>query len=497
MNKPLSIISGTAIVALAASALIGCSSGSVSTNPPGGGTVPVSFSIKDNPPAGVTVLAFELEITGASLLPSNSSSQPVSLISHPDDVELEHLQTDSALLANVNVPAGTYGGASVTFATPQMTILNQTGSTLALGSQSCANNQVCEFSPTLNQTSVTVQAPAAPFPITLNANSPLALRMDFNVNASIQPADLSITPTVTLMQLPAPGVLGGDDHEDDMELVGRITATDATDQSFTLQSGLMGTSRTIATNSSTEFDFDNSCSAKNFSCLQTGQIVKVEVQLASDGTLTANEVRLFAPPSMFELRGTVTEINTATSSFQIVIFDDDDFGSQQMPNVSVGIPLTVDVSPQATFTVDSDGLMIPAGLSFSNLSQMMVGQAVRIHPTGLSVNGTPPNLAITLTADQVELVRSELTGTISAINASATPPMFTLGMLPPLFASASISSIQVDVLSTTEFESDDDAMMTVTGINNLATGNVVSVGGLLFNTTGTPTMVAEKIDLRH
>jgi hypothetical protein len=475
----------------AAAVLIGCSGGSMSMNPPE--AVPVSLSIKDNPPTGVTVLAFEIEVTGASLLPSNSSSQPVSLISHPSEVELEHLQTDSALLANVNVPAGTYNGVTMTFASPQMTILNQTGGTLTLGSQSCANQQVCEFSPTLNQTSVSVQAPIAPFPIMLSTNSPLALRLDFDVNSSIQSGDLSITPTVNLTQLPAPNMEGMDDHEDDMELIGQITAIDQTHQTFTLQVGMMGTSSVIATTTNTEFDFEDSCSADNFSCLQTGQIVKAEVQQMSDGSLTATDVEIFTPPSMFMLRGTVTSVNTTGNSFQIVVFDDEDFGGQQMPSVSIGIPLTVDVAPQATFTIDTNGLTLPSGLNFASLSDLMVGQAVRVHPSSMMPSGMPPNL--TITADQVELVRSEVTATITAINASGNPPMFTLGTLQPLFANAGIASIQVDVLSSTEFEADDG--VNVTGISSLNTGNVVSVGGLLFNTTGAPTVVAEKVDLRH
>ncbi|HEV2299719.1 MAG TPA: DUF4382 domain-containing protein [Candidatus Acidoferrales bacterium] len=163
MNR---IIMGVGVLVFTAAVLIGCS-GSMSMTQPGAGTVPVSFSVKDNPPTGVTVVAFEVQITGASLLPSNTSNQPVSLVSHPEDVELEHLQADSALLANVNVPSGTYNGVTVSFANPEMTILNQTGGTLTLGSQSCASGQVCEFSPTLNQTSVTVQAPTTPFPIRL------------------------------------------------------------------------------------------------------------------------------------------------------------------------------------------------------------------------------------------------------------------------------------------------------------------------------------------
>lgn len=487
------IVAGISVVVLAAAAFFGCGGYSSMNNPPGTGTVPVSFSVKDNPPSGVTVLAFQIQITGASLnlMSTYPGGQSVPLISHSEDVELEHLQTDSALLANLNVPPGTYNSVTVTFANPQMTILNQTGNTLTLGGQSCANQQVCQFSPALNQTSVTVQTPTAPFPIMLSANSPVALRMDFDVNASVHSNDLSITPTVNLKQLPG---LGGGDHGNDMALVGQITAIDPTHQTFTLQVGLMGMSSTITTNSNTQFDFDGSCPADNFSCLQTNQIVKVEVQQMSDGSLTATDVEIFALPNMFMLRGTVAAINSTSSSFQVVVFDDGAFVPPMMSKVSLGIPLTVAVAPQATFSVDANGLTLPAGLNFSSFRDLMVGQGVRIHPISLTASGMPPSL--TITTDQVELVRSEVTGTISAINASGTPPMFTLGMLPPLFTSAGITSIQVDVLSATQFES-DDAAINVTGISNLSSGNLVSVGGLLFNTTGTPTLVAEKVDLRH
>ena len=51
-------------------------------------------------PMGVTVLSFEIEVTGAALQPSDSSKQPVSILSEPEDIEVEHLQTESALLAS-------------------------------------------------------------------------------------------------------------------------------------------------------------------------------------------------------------------------------------------------------------------------------------------------------------------------------------------------------------------------------------------------------------
>ena len=81
---------------------------------------------------GVTVLSFEIEVTGAVLQPSDSSKQPVSMLSEPEDIELEHLQTESALLASKSVPTGTYNSLMVSFANPRMTIQNQTGSPLTL-----------------------------------------------------------------------------------------------------------------------------------------------------------------------------------------------------------------------------------------------------------------------------------------------------------------------------------------------------------------------------
>ena len=94
----------------------GCSSqSSVGTTPIGGSNpaeVPVSLTVTDTPPAGVTVLFFQLSITGASLSPGN-----VSLLSstNPIPVNVAQLQTDSAFLGSANVPAGTYSSLSLTF----------------------------------------------------------------------------------------------------------------------------------------------------------------------------------------------------------------------------------------------------------------------------------------------------------------------------------------------------------------------------------------------
>jgi len=119
-----------------------------------------------------------------------------------------------------------------------------------------------------------------------------------------------------------------------------------------------------------------------------------------------------------------------------------------------------------------------------------VGQTVEFQPQlPVSVSGTPPNVQLTIGAAGVQLEPSQLTATVSAVNASATPAAFVLGMLPPLFTGANVSMIQVDVVAGTQF---DDA----SGIGSLSTGQKVSVSGLLFNTPTQPTIVAEEVKLR-
>jgi len=129
-----------------------------------------------------------------------------------------------------------------------------------------------------------------------------------------------------------------------------------------------------------------------------------------------------------------------------------------------------------------------APLTVTRAADLMAGQKVRLHPTG-APSGTPPNLMITV--DQVQLEPSYVTGTITAVNTSGNPQTLTLGMLPSFFTNAGISSIQTDVLSNTQLETEEDQMMA--GLSSFKTGDMVSVRGLLFNTMTTPTMVAEKI----
>src|SRR5208283_2627007 len=136
-----------ALCAFVCLTLASCGSSSSSTqtttNPPPASTVPASISIQDNPPSGITILLFQIQLTAANLVPVDASQPPVPLLTGPQDVELLHLQTEAALLANASVPAAQYNGLNVTFANPQITIFNESNQTLTVGTQSCAPNQLC------------------------------------------------------------------------------------------------------------------------------------------------------------------------------------------------------------------------------------------------------------------------------------------------------------------------------------------------------------------
>jgi hypothetical protein len=122
------------------------------------------------------------------------------------------------------------------------------------------------------------------------------------------------------------------------------------------------------------------------------------------------------------------------------------------------------------------------------MSGMVVGQMVEIHPIAAPV--VTPGLTvlplINVSTDSVALEPTPLAGTVGTVNTSGNPPGFTLLSLSPILARASISLIDVDVVNGTQF-------VDVTSLSGISPGDKVFVGGLLFNTTGAPTLVAERV----
>jgi hypothetical protein len=462
--------------------------------------VPVSLTVTDTPPSGVTVLFFQLSITGATMTPSSGGSVSLLSSANPIPVNVSQLLTDSAFLGSANVPAGTYNSLSLTFSNPQLTIYNGSDSAIA---STCALNTVCQLTPTT--TPLTLAFSTAPFPVTLTANSPLAFKLDIHLETVIQ-SDLTVslaaTNGVTISQLPTPP--SGTPIPHLGHLTGTIQSvnTSTTPNGFTLQTR-DGRTLTVDVNSSTSYNYPSSvCSADNSSCLATQQIVKVEVSLQTDGTLLASEVDYVQLAGQTTVEGNIIRLSTSGGNTLM------DLILQQMSSTSstlfLGHRVTVTVPVSGvTYAIDSGSFTLPGGLSFASASDLIVGQEVSVVVQGSvttasgSSSWTPwaGPAATTFTTSSITLEPSQITGSVAAV-----PPTgqlsFTLSTLPvffvPSMATASTPptwgpvNITVQTTAATTFTN-----FTTDSISGLAVNDVVSVGGWVFSTPSGATTITQ------
>jgi hypothetical protein len=453
------------VVLLSFGLLTGCGGGSsISNLPPANTSIALSF--RDAPPAGVSVLSFEITVVSAVLQPGS-----VSLVNSPINIEVEKLETETAFL-NLGGAPGNYSSIQVTFSNPSLTFLNNSGATIG----NCANGAVCQIKPTLN--SSVVNFSGAPFPISVSANSLVGLVLDLDLNNSIQ-NNLSVTPTITVAQLPA---LQGTGQLEEIEFVGQVKSVGS--NQFTIQAFFSGLTLTVNVDGNTQFEDFGGCQAGNISCLAMNQIVEVELGLMSGGTLLAKEVELEANAQDQEIEGVITSLANPPTQFNMVVLDEEP-GVNQVP---MGSLVTVTLSPTASFSIAKKDLDT-SGFSFASSTDLLVGQEVQVRPLTV-VTGAG---AITITTDRVRLRFSQFTATVASVSGGN----FTVNNLPPLFAAATptpINQIQVNTSSKTEFEG-------VSGTGSLTAGATVSVEGLLFNTTSNPAnpvpvLIAERVRKR-
>lgn len=460
------------IIPLLILVLNGCGSSYSSMSPaplPGAQAAAVTMTIRDTPPAGVTVLSLELTVNGAVLNPGS-----YQLVTNPVRIEVKQLETDAAFLNTANVPPGIYQSITVNLTNPELTILNQSGA--AIGN--CANNSVCELAPAA---AGNVTFSGSPFPITIQNGAPVGFQVDINAATLVNNAlglDFNASGAVSLTPLPLPG--RPVDHLDDVDdLIGVVQNLSATNNTFTLHTANGDFS--IQAGSNTEFEFEN-CAANNFSCLQNNMVVQVDAELMPGGATVAKKIEFEDSDADDELVGAVFKIDDATH-FEMVILGE----LRSVNNVNLGNPVTVTLSNPA-FEVKSDGLSVPSSLQAAftgatDTSQLLPGQLLEIRSSAAVMTGPP----IMITTNRIRLRMSQLTATVSG---APTPPNFVVGNLPGLFTSAGITTIGVQTSSATDFEG-------VSAVSGLADQNLVSLRGLLFkNGANPPALLADKVRKR-
>lgn len=460
------------ILTCALVALAGCGGGSSSnTNPPPvQQSAQASISLHDMPPSGVSVLSFQATITGMTLQPGN-----VPVLNSPMTLEMTQLQGMSAYMGTITLPVGTYTGMTITLSNPQMTFLNNSGGAMGgggmMGGSGCANGQVCQLSPTMMSSSVSVTG--SPFPINVQANTPFDMQMDFDLMDSLQ-SNMGMNPTMSsMMQQTSQGSSVLDDMDD---MIGQISSVGSGNNQFTMAFVQGMPSMTITTDGNTTFlGFEAIGKPNSFAGLAQGKIVLVRMQLMAGGTLHAEKVR-FESNTPQVLDGMIVAVNNSTQ-FDMVMSNE----APAFQGLNLGALVRVNMQAGGTFDVDNTDLPV-TGMSFAGTSDMMVGQVVQIEPSSALVSGTPPQL----NTNHVRLMKTWMTAKVaSVVNANS----FTLQGLPGLMGTAGFSTMTVNTSGQTMFEN-------VANVAALNVGDTVSVRGPMFLPSGTLTMVASKVQKR-
>jgi hypothetical protein len=311
-------------------------------------------------------------------------------------------------------------------------------------------------------------------------NGNTGLLVDLNLDKIISTAlgvDFSGLGNVTISQLPIPGQPTGQLEEIE-DLFGKVAnkGTNTFDLQLT-QGSITG----IQVDNNTKFqDFVN-CTANppNFSCMNNGDMVEVDLRLMAGGALVATKIeRENEQANEEDLEGILVSTNLATSTFQMVVVED----LSSLANVDVGSPVTVHVPPGTSFRMDNDGLST-SGFTFGAFTDLLVGQNVQVRRvSGDGSSATP------IETDRVRLRMSRFTAKVKTkIDANTfTVDTSTIG----LFNSAGITEITVNTSSQTAFKN-------IASVSALNVGDTVSLRGLLFKQpAGNPVLVAGKVRKR-
>ena len=483
---------------------------------------PVSLSITDTPPSGISVLSFQIQLTAATLNPASGNTSPISLLpsdsgsfgtSTPISIDATQLQAVSQLLSARNVPSIGYDSLSLTFANPRLIIYNVSDSAI---SGACPIGSVCQLAPNISGLSG-VNLPLSYAQPALVPAQPLSLLIDFHLNTILQ-SDFSLNlgaangvtvsqiPSTTSSASPQLGYITGSLPSVHSLVVGQSTFQ------FISQDN-----RTYTINTSSATTFNNfpagTCPTGSLSCLTAAQNIRIQVGgISASGELNASQIDYIQSSTQQTVEGTILHFIPSTTNIagappsQISLLIRDN--PTNNPNLLPGTVATVTFSSgNPTYSIESDGFTLPTGLSFSNGSDFLVGQNVRMNIVSGSlgsISGPPPSSTwsapptVSFQTDSVTLEPSNLTATISALN-SGSQSLTLSGSAGPVFLpwpSASPSAASFSVLTTSQ--------TTYRGANpdsfgGFANNDLVSVSGWLFpaSVNGTyPSLAAQSVVLR-
>ena len=434
----------------------------INNPPPPIGNAKAQIKIGD---AGVDrIVAFEVSL--GSPITVNTSNGNLQITLGSNRLELSHMSAKFEPLTLVNAPQGTYTGATLQIANPELTFLDNA---------SAAHTIESSASQTINLTfNPAITIGAAPIVVSIDVD--LANSVTTGQTGNITGFNFSASS----FKFSTKAVAAANQQDDDGELedvTGLVTGVSGS--SFTMNVGQSGAQLTFTTDNTTQFSdgVTDVASALN-------QIVKVEGTTKADGTMFASEVEGLENQNGAELEGVTTSV-TGNPASSIAVLAQDGIGGG-MASSKVGASFTADVSG-AQFKVnrgniDTSGLGgIPGTPNFPfDATTLKAGQRVEIE----SINAVPA-AAGTIVAEKVKLQQQALNGTVANFAAgSGGASTFDLNL--PADSYLTLLSSQTSVHVFVQPGTDNN-------VGTISNSNSVRVRGLLFWTGTSFNLIARRI----
>lgn len=462
------------MAAITLTTLAGCSGVGSGTGPgPGNQNANLALTLTSKPSISlnnISVLAASVGITGIALTPSTGTAVAVTLSPTVYPVDLARLQSDTAFLGSISLPATTYTSATLTFSAPVLTILNQTGGTL---NSTCLSGTICQIVLTAGAAQVTT----APFPLTLTSGQAtgVSINMDLNLALTVTSGTLALSFTTanvaTAATLPRTGAPTGslDLIED---FVGKVTAVSSSSITVAAANGISLQFKLPA--SPRIEDPQGLCAALNATCLVANQtVVSVDATVNTDGTLTVVSADLLDATPQDEVEGTLLANGVAGQFFLVVSNKVVATGNSTLAAANVGDTFLVTLN-NPVFIVDTDEFFNNASLPPSNVTTLFLseadlvdGQDVMVHVTAATGTAAAGDQAIT--TDRVRLRFTRTTGTVQSVSGQS----FTLANVPP-YIPFTTNPLVDTIQNATNFDG-------ATDVNSLTASQNVSIRALLLN----------------
>jgi hypothetical protein len=437
----------------------------------GGANSPVTT----NPQAGMASINFgdatndqiiEFEVTVGAITLTGSGNP--SILSKPVEFEFVHNSGAVEPVSVLNIPPGTYTGATISLSNPEVVIVDPvTKLPKKLTATLTSPNTVVTFNS----------------PITIGGNTTV-LNFDLNLQNSITidagNTTATITPqfTVTASSLPANAENENEDNGEVDDLRGVITALNS--PKFTLQVPQLANPITIVTDSNTRFKDGVS----SFAGLAVNMIVTVEGMTQSDGSVLAKEVESETETADGgEVEGIITAVNCASATScpsggnpatQLTLTAQKSSATGTAAAFPThGASVTVAIVGGTKFAVKSRKLVGP----FPAFDAADIGNAQRVEVDSENETDDTPT---SVKGDKIKLTEQALVGTVSGLSGNTFT--LTVGSNSAFALLTGKTTLTVQTQNATEIKN-----VTV------ANGNVVRVRGLLFVNGGNYTMIAARI----